>query len=141
MSARLTKCWTETAEQAFGSVGKKGERGERIAKSILEEMGYSVTHHPSDKKLQLAGIDLFIDGKYGVDVKNNLKTGEDVCVEQKKLFKSKATFWMHINDEDREDFVFYKVEDMKKWLTKNANSVDKLVWVPRKDVDNLSTLT
>jgi hypothetical protein len=132
MSNRLTSRWAETAEEAFGERGAKGERGEQIAKRIIEMLGHNVTHHPADKQLQMSGIDLYIDGKYGVDVKNNLKTNRDVCIEQDKLFKSKATFWIHVNDEDHDDFVIYKTEDARQWVENNASPFDDLVWVPRE---------
>lgn len=130
MSERATPLWKENIEDVFPELGKKGVRGELHAKRLLEEMEMDVTWHPSDKELQNKGHDLVANG-LGIDVKNNLKTGEYVIVDQWKLMKSEAALWMHVNDDDPEDFVLYKVEHMKDWLLAHAPRSRETYYVPR----------
>lgn len=136
MTERLTPKWTPTLTEAFGKNGTKGSRGEMIAEKILREQGFEVITCPSDKKLQTSGIDMFVihdNKRYGVDVKNNLKTNDEVVIEWDKLKTSKADFWMHVNDKDPDDFVIYVV-DMMKWYINNHNVrwCGDLCFVPRE---------
>lgn len=127
---RLTPEWTDEIKDAFGGRGEKGARGELIAIDILTNLGFDVSYHPKDKGLQTSGIDLFIN-KLPVDVKNNLKTGGDVGVEQKKLFRTKSVFWMHINENNPDDFIIYKVNEMAEWVATHVPPWVKMAWVPR----------
>ena len=135
MSERLTEDWTDDAEGAFGEQGAIGDSGEIIAQRILESCGLNVEHHPSNRKKQLLGHDLTIES-YGVDVKTNLYTGSDICVDADKIWSSKATFWFHLNDTNHEDYVMYKVVNVRNYIKENNISVSKtrggpVYWVPR----------
>ncbi len=122
MSERLTKAWTDDAEGAYGEKGAQGDRGEPIGQEILQTLGFSkVTHHPADKNLQKKGWDLILekDGMcFGIDVKHNLR-GQQVCVDKNKIWKSQAHFWLHINPDNKHDWIIYKVEDMRSLITEN----------------------
>ena len=135
MGDRLTSEWTPTLEEAFGLTGEQGERGELLAKRILENCGYSVTHVPSDYTLQTSGIDLIINNKFGVDVKANLHSWQRyVIVEKNKLLKSSAHFWMHVNLKNPNDYVIYKVEDMKRLIHEKPIERNGCVTILRKDI-------
>lgn len=134
MTERKTKDWAKTSSDAFvGDTGEKGDRGERIAVGLLEKMGFLVSHHPKDKAIQCAGIDLFVslDGTkwWPVQVKNNLHFGGDVCVDRKKLYTSQATWWLHINENMPNDFIIYPTAEMQHYL--RNRTPQELHWVPR----------
>ena len=137
MSGRLTTEYTDNSEGAFGRTGAIGDKGEIVALHILQELGFDVTHFPNDRLKQDAGHDLEInstDKVAGVDVKTNLHTGHDVCVDWPKLKKSEATFWFHLNPDDPSDYIMYKVKDMKNYIKSYKG---KLYWVERDIANNL----
>jgi len=136
MSDRLVKRWTETAEEAFGETGRQGTEGELIAFAILESLNLNPTHHPSDRELQISGIDIYIEGLTGIDVKANLHTTkENIAVEWPKLIRSKAYFWMHVSLKEPDRFIMYRVKDMIKYIEDNnirKVGKDQLCWVNQR---------
>lgn len=141
MGDRKTPKWMQNSEGAFGAKGAKGDRGERKASDIFKAAGYKTEHCPKDRTIQLQGIDFFViieDRRYGVDVKNNLRTGGDVGVQRDKILSSQAHFWIHINDKDPNDYIMYKVGKMRMHiLTLPFNPPRGVHWVPRSVVDSL----
>lgn len=140
MSNRLTKEWTTTLEEAFGENGSRGNEGELIACSILDNLNIAYTHHPADQSIQVSGIDIYI-GQYGVDVKANLHSNKMcVAVEWPKLKKSKAKWWMHVDRENPDHFIIYEVMSMIKYIHENSIQPvgrDQLCWI---DQDAAATL-
>lgn len=74
MSARLTKYWTQTTEEAYGMSGMKGRYGEVLFFQMLERENISAKDYEDQRAKQLAGVDIEA-GKYTIDVKANLEDG------------------------------------------------------------------
>lgn len=145
INSRRTPEWTPNSEGAFGARGTKGDRGELKGKLLLESLGFDdVIHYPDDWDRQLQGHDLVIrinEIEYPVDVKNNLNQKFDVYIDQKAISKSQATYWLHINDNDPDDWVIYKVTAMREYLkgmTPRRNKNGELFFsVTREKVNSL----
>ena len=141
MSDRLTENWTSTAGEAFGESGIVGDAGEKQAIELLSSFGFTVIHHPSNKHLQISGVDITIiseDGeKYGIDVKTNLHKGKDVCVDYKKIHKSASMYWLHMNKNDPNDWIMYPVVKMANYVKDLTPYNNEYYWVPRHIADNL----
>lgn len=145
MSARKTPKWTSTLYEAYGERGEKGERGEqRVFKKLTRELSedYQVERYPDDKVKQCNGIDIIVKSPNGVttsiDVKNNLKTNKDVCIDVEKILRSKADMWIHVNDEDENDVVMYKTASMRRYIRENyKNNQSELIFISRKIIGNL----
>lgn len=115
MSQRQTEDWTDDAEGAFGENGRVGDAGELVGLRILKVIfGNEVQHHPSDIEKQKAGHDYTVFGKFGIDLKTNWH-GKHIIVDFNYIWKTRATFWMHLNLKT-EEFVIYKVSDMHEHL-------------------------
>lgn len=69
---RLTKYWTNTAEEAYGMSGMKGRYGELLFIQMLGKRQIHATDCESSRSKQLAGIDVEV-GKHTIDVKSNLE--------------------------------------------------------------------
>lgn len=136
MSDRLTPDWTPTSEGAFGETGRVGDQGELSILDIFEDMGYETIHYPDDQPHQVAGVDfgvIIYGNERTFDAKTNLHTGKNVCVEEEKIMKSEADFWIHLNRNDHSDIVFYKVSDMIAYRNNHRPRLDKngCFWVSR----------
>ena len=133
MSVRKTDEWTDTLEEAFGPNGKIGSAGERLACRTYIQLGYEIDYRPSDRKTQLAGIDLFIRENgfdwQSIDIKTNLHDDKtEVAVDWKIIEKSQATFLAHFKQKDvnkryTKDFIMYKREKMKKYIEQNQSKL------------------
>lgn len=99
MSNRLTKHWTSTTEEAFGSRGSKGRIGELFALAVWSYWGYETWDLGEQRSEQIAGHDILIQKAgwmkpYSMDVKNNMDTEGGFFVELSDrgwLFNSKKT--------------------------------------------------
>ncbi len=121
MSERLTPEWTQTLEEAFGSSGAWGRKGELWLLAVVKQWGYDTIDYENDIKCQLRGHDIAIRKSswkrfYTIDVKNNI----------------------------RKDKCFYVDTSVKGWLLNpkrdsdriwHVNPVDGLMaWYDRKDM-------
>lgn len=136
MGNRQTSDWTDTSEGAFGRPGAIGDRGELVVFQILKDAGLNVSHNPNNRAKQLIGHDLVVENDQGIDVKTNLYSNRDVCVDAEKIWTSKATFWFHLNDKNHNDYIMYQVFNMQKYLRENnipisITKAGPVYWVPR----------
>jgi hypothetical protein len=152
MSDRLPEAvgnWMPTSEDAFGETGRKGDAGEIIIYRLLEELGFEVIHYPSDQTRQLRGEDFVVrrNGKeFGIDGKCNLngpdhKFHNTVCVD-KGLKTTNAVFYIHVNEQDPDDYIIYKVKDMRPLLDnyrliRNRSGSGGFYSVPRQVASSL----
>ena len=148
MSERLTSDWTDTSEQAFGKTGAKGDAGEAFLMKVFDKWGWEYNHSPSNKNLQLKGIDIsFKDPSwayfYSADVKSNLNRKGIFYVETDSrgwLFNSSKTsdrIW-HVNP-DTGWMAWYGRSAMKKYI-KDLKLVDcGLIAIEVTDCKNFVT--
>lgn len=118
---RLTSRWTETAAEAFGESGAKGEAGERWLAEVLRARGCHVATFGCDYQMQVAGIDMIVDDRIQIDVKNNLKQNQ-FYVEATRtgwLFNPKKTSdtICHVNPKTGQT-VCYERAKMQKHLAR-----------------------
>lgn len=123
MSSRLTEKWTETAAEAFGATGAKGDAGEEFLVEVYKSRGWIVHWKRSSRSAQLQGVDIILE-KNGltctIDVKNNLREDGVFFVETTPsgwLFNSKYIneFVVHVNPISRET-VSYSRESMQNYI-------------------------
>ena len=123
MKQRLTKKWTNTAEQAYGETGKRGRTGETWLAEFLRKQNYKVEDCESSKENQIKGIDLTISGNsltrpYTIDVKTNLQKDGTFFIETNNegwLFNSikiSDCIW-HVNCFTNE-MIWYSRKKMKE---------------------------
>lgn len=123
--SRITSSWTKTTEEAFGQLGKHGREAELFVKQCIEQLGWTCVDCEQDRALQIAGIDLIVNGKYTVDVKANLNDNGTYFVEATQtgwLFDHKKTsnIIIHVNVEKRQMYM-YNREQMKQWIKSNRH--------------------
>lgn len=116
LTARITPQWTETAEQAFGPRGKKGDAGEVFFTRILNAMRINYQRVQSDKDKQTSGIDFEAEmlgpGRYlRLEIKNNLQDDGKFFVYN--WIRKRRTEWVfHVNP-DTGHVVYYYAPDMR----------------------------
>lgn len=116
---RLTNEWTDTLEQAYGDRGTQGSLGERWLTSVLRSHNHTVLLFENDYDMQMRGVDLLVDGRIGIDVKNNLKSGAFFveCSSTGWLYHPNKTSETicHVNP-DTGQTVWYNRSDMQEHL-------------------------
>ena len=129
MGARLTNRWTNTLGEAFGATGDKGLEGELWMMEVFRSWGWECTHHPDDRKLQVAGIDITFRNpewynSYTCDIKNNQNEYGTFYVHSNWLMK--RTYLpdrvFHINP-DTGWIAWYPTKDMRKWCNRHPELV------------------
>lgn len=118
MSDRLTKRWTDTAEQAFGQPGKKGREGELLVIDTLLSWGWLVEDHEDDREKQVNGIDISFKKPswkrwYTGDVKANLRRDGTIPVYFDWLFRGQSDRIFHVNV-DTGLLIWYDRREMQK---------------------------
>lgn len=125
MSDRLTQKWTQTAEQAFGASGAKGDRGEQFMCEVYGSWGWEFEHHPSSFSHQVGGVDFSFRKPgwanfYTADIKSNLDQYGNFYVETDDsgwLFNPKKVsdrVW-HVNP-DTGWMAWYGRDEMKQFI-------------------------
>ena len=102
MSDRLTPKFVENNELAFGEKGRRGDVGEQLFADRLDLNGIKYQWFRVDIQKQKDGIDFLLieDNKYA-DIKHNLKPGaREICIDSKKIRKTKADYWYHLYSKD-----------------------------------------
>lgn len=143
MSERLTPEWTETAAQAYGETGQKGDLGEQFFKEWLEGRGHTARLTP-DHESQVQGIDIeiYVDGKSlhtTADIKNNLNASGSFAVETADsgwLFQERKTSWLivHVNPA-KNQVVVYPRRLMKHYIEKAGRRNTGLLWISLADIN------
>lgn len=141
MTERLTKKWTQTAEEAFGESGAKGLIGEQFVANTISSWGWSVELHETDKASQISGVDItFQNPKWAKAYTADIKTNLDVygnfyveCTDKGWLFNPKKTsdrIW-HCNPETGW-MAWYDREAMKNHVESKGLRGDNLYKVTVK---------
>lgn len=130
MSNRLTSKWTRTAEQAFGSTGSKGRKGEEFVMQQLDKAGVEYYDHENDFQKQRYGIDITYKAEDGsertMDVKSNLNDRDEFAVYADWLGKSKADYVVHVNP--KTGYVAsYRTSHMREYF--KGQGADKFIWI------------
>jgi hypothetical protein len=126
---RLTNQWTKTSAEAFGKTGEAGDIGEDWIHTLLKENNLDVKAFPSDKKKQISGIDIELNG-IGIDIKSNLTDLDTFYVEVKSTgwllneCKTSEIIW-HVNPRSGTTF-WYKREDMVAYVKSNKPKFELL---------------
>jgi hypothetical protein len=148
MSERLTTKWTETAEEAFGPSGAKGDRGEQFLCSVFESWGWDYTLHPTSFNHQVGGVDITFRkpswaNTYTADVKANIDTYGSFFVETDDsgwLFNPRKVsdrIW-HVNP-DTGWMAWYGREEMMNFIESVGKRNTGLLKITTKD--NLNFIT
>ncbi len=116
----ITSIYGDTKTNKF----KHGREAELFVKQCIEQLGWTCVDCEQDRALQIAGIDLIVNGKYTVDVKANLNDNGTYFVEATQtgwLFDHKKTSnIIHVNVEKRQMYM-YNREQMKQWIKSNRH--------------------
>lgn len=120
MSDRLTKKWTKTLDEAFGTKGTKGRLGEEFLIKVFESWGWDFKYNPDDKQKQKDGIDIEFRNPnwknyYCCDVKNNMCEHGCFYVYKDWLYKIKSDRVFHVNPETGW-IAWYSLDEMKEYF-------------------------
>jgi hypothetical protein len=132
-NGRLTSDWTKTVEEAYGSSGKLGRKGEQWLANLLRGRGYEVIDYEESHRHQLQGIDLSIKNtdtskQFTLDVKTNIKNDGTFFIEISETgwlltdTKISDLIW-HVNTFTG-DIAWYTRAKMKHFVLSKLNNLD-----------------
>ena len=136
MSNRLIDYWGKSSEEAFGNAGKVGDDTELKVVSYFTNLGYKVTHYPSQQEKQISGVDMVVHGSKKdmlIDVKGNVNIEENnrgafiIEVEEDGwLFNSKkvSDILIHVNHTTNiEILIQYNRLPMMEYIINNKSNI------------------
>lgn len=146
MSKRLTKCWVNSVQHAYGLNGKKGRAGETFFIKAFKKKGWKAIDHYKNRKKQLSGVDVTLiknDISLTVDVKANMKLNKSIVIEVQTdgwLFNTKkvSDTICHINKELKMAAIYPRSFMQNYILEKKYNKTsEKIIYLEYEEIKNL----